>query len=117
MGLQTISKELFKGSGSMLFLHAKRNGLTFLGAGKRLSNDSREVWETWLRGGVKTETPAPVEETEEKPDTSEGHKFAQRLFMVEFSGVLDPVEFILQLAALPAPSGRVRVQVRIEKEE
>ena len=65
VGLQTISKELFKGSGSMLFLHAKRNGLIFLGSGKRLSNESREVWETWLRGGVKTETTAPVEETEE----------------------------------------------------
>ena len=117
VGLPTISKELFKGSGSMLFLHAKRNGLTFLGAGKRLSNDSREVWETWLCGGVKTETPAPVEETEEKPETSEDQKFAPQLFMVEFSGVFEPAEFIAQLARLPVPSGRVRIRVHIEKED
>lgn len=117
VGLPTISKELFKGSGSMLILHAKRNGLTFLGAGKRLSNDSRKVWDTWLCGGVNTETPAPVGETEDKPDTSAGQKYAPRLFMVEFSGVFDPVEFITQLAALPVPSGRVRIQVHIEKEE
>ena len=122
--VSTISKELFGLSSCGLRSYMTRNGMRYVAErGKRLSAEERQLWEDFLRGGVRQEEPESGADSETDDfcedggdEMPEADRFMARNVSAEFVGIFDPHEFVKALALLPIPGGKVRVRVEVVQE-